>query len=68
MEDTKEEVIENTTKPSKSKSSGWRERIFEMDLFSPIYIFLFILLFKDGIDGYDLHDAFIKFITTYNGS
>lgn len=68
MEDTKEEVIENTTKPSKSKSSDWKERFFEMDLFSPIYIFLFILLFKDGIDGYDLHDAIIKFITTYNGS
>ena len=68
--ETKVEATENADKTikSKNKSGDWRERFFEMDLLSPIYVFLFILLFKDGIDGYDLHDAIIKFIANYNGS
>ncbi len=68
MTETKDEVIENADKTIKGKIGDWRERFFEMDLLSPMYIFLFIVLFRDGIDGYDLHDAIIKFIASYNGS
>lgn len=50
----------------KPNSSDWRSKFFEMDLLSPVYIFLFIVLFKNGKDGADLHDAIINFVMTYN--
>ena len=68
MTETKDEVIEIADKTIKGKIGDWRERFFEIDLLSPIYVFLFIVLFRDGIDGYDLHDAIIKFIANYNGT
>ena len=48
-------------------AKDWRDRFLEKDLLSPIYMFVFIVLFKDGKDGIDLHDAIIRFISTYNG-
>jgi len=48
------------------ESKDWKSKFFEMDLLSPIYIFLFIILFQNGKDGADLHDAIIHFILTYN--
>ena len=48
-------------------TKGWRDRFLEKDLLSPIYIFVFIVLFKDGKDGIDLHDAIIRLISSYNG-
>jgi hypothetical protein len=68
MENPTEVTTENTVKSNKSDRGDWRDRFFEMDLLSPIYIFLFIVLFKDGVDGIDLHDAIIKFIANYNAS
>jgi|GEM_PF-2807887 len=68
MESPNESVVENTVKSNKVEKADWRERFFELDLMSPIYIFLFIVLFKDGIDGIDLHDAIIRFIANYSGS
>ncbi len=54
--------------PKTAKSEkDWKDRFLELDLLSPIYLFVFIVLFKDGKDGLDLHDAIIKFISTYNG-
>ena len=61
---------EGSPKPaSKTVKSekDWKGRFLEMDLLSPIYLFVFIVLFRDGKDGIDLHDAIIKFISTYNG-
>ncbi|MBL0592639.1 hypothetical protein [Aeromonas veronii] len=48
-------------------TKDWRDNLLEKDLLSPIYIFIFIVLFKDGKDGIDLHDAIVMFISTYNG-
>lgn len=72
-----EEIMESKDSPSlpdssaedkvnKSDSSDWREKIFEMDFLSPIYFLLFVILFKDGENGVDLHDAIINFVMTYN--
>ena len=61
---------EGLPKPAPKNAKGekdWKDRFLELDLLSPIYLFVFILLFKDGKDGLDLHDAIIKFISTYNG-
>lgn len=58
-------IEEEAVKPSKNDKSDWKDRLFDMDLLSPIYILFFIILFKDGVDGIDLHDAIIKFIANY---
>ena len=63
-----ETKIEEAVSPNKSVKGDWKDRLFEMDLLSPIYVFIFIILFKNGADGIDLHDAIIKFIANYNGS
>jgi len=63
----KDDISLCTNPKTTRKERDWRERLLDMDLLSPIYIFVFIVLFKDGKDGYDLHDAIIKFILTYNG-
>lgn len=68
MENSTKAEIEETVKPSKGEKGDWKDRLFEMDLLSPIYIFLFIVLFKNGASGIDLHDAIIKFIANYNDS
>lgn len=61
---------ESSKKLDKNKeikeSKSWISKFLDMDLLSPIYIFLFIILFTDGKDGIDLHDAIIHFIFTYN--
>lgn len=69
--ETSEEVspaIDKTNqKPAKTQEpKDWKDKFLEMDLLSPIYIFLFIILFSNNKDGIDLHDAIIDFILTYN--
>lgn len=63
----KEAGLSGLSQNTAHKEKDWRERFLEMDLLSPVYVFAFIVLFKDGRDGIDLHDAIIKFILTYNG-
>ncbi|PKO38560.1 MAG: hypothetical protein CVU31_18745 [Betaproteobacteria bacterium HGW-Betaproteobacteria-4] len=70
VEPSTEKNEEASEKPAPKAVQGakdWRDRLLEKDLLSPIYIFVFIVLFKDGKDGIDLHDAIVRFISTYNG-
>ncbi|MFQ2100581.1 hypothetical protein [Aeromonas sanarellii] len=70
VEPSTEKSEEASEKPAPKAVQGtkdWRDRLIEKDLLSPIYIFVFIVLFKDGKDGIDLHDAIVRFIATYNG-
>ncbi len=65
--DKNAEVPEKITPKLVQDTKDWRDRFLEKDLLSPIYIFVFIVLFKDGKDGIDLHDAIIRLISSYNG-
>ncbi len=67
MENSTETQTEEIVKPSKGDKGDWKNKLLEMDLLSPVYILIFLILFKDGVDGIDLHDAIIKFIASYNG-
>ncbi|WP_371325344.1 hypothetical protein VX159_07445 [Dechloromonas sp. ZY10] len=67
LAEVKEAGLSSLSQNTSHKAKDWRERFLEMDLLSPLYVFAFIVLFKDGRDGFDLHDAIIKFILTYNG-
>lgn len=62
-----EEVSEKPASKNAQGTKDWKDRLIEQDLLSPIYILVFIVLFRDGKDGIDLHDAIVRFISTYNG-
>lgn len=62
-----DETSEKSASKSPTGPKDWRDRLIEQDLLSPIYILVFIVLFKDGKDGIDLHDAIVRFVSTYNG-
>lgn len=66
--ETKKDTAPEAPKAStiQEKSKDWASKLFDLDLLAPIYIVLFIILFKDGADGIDLHDAIIRFIANYN--
>lgn len=66
-EKREEEGLPKSATKAAGGEKDWKDRFLELDLLSPIYLFVFIVLFKDGKDGLDLHDAIIKFISTYNG-
>jgi len=67
MENSSKTEPKNTVKPIEKENKDWRDKFFDMDLLSPIYVFIFILLFTNGVDDIDLHDAVIRFIANHSG-